>query len=162
MTTSNSGAPAPVPEFDVVVLGRSFASRRSATRLHDELRLAVHEAATVDSAHYDDIDHRWEIRVGRRIASRAKYVVDGDGSVPLHGRDGALLASDSGVVQGFPNLFRTAGGKGSDPIDYPVKCIGYMRTYGHDYVERRPQTLVADDDFPELSFDRPAPQVWVC
>lgn len=161
MAASASVAPLPVPEFDVVVLGRSFASVRAASRLRDELRLAVHEETAATSARYDDIEHRWEIRTGRTVTARAKFVVDGDGSVLLQGRDEATFDSESRSAHGFPNLFRTVGSEGRDPVGYTLTCIEYMRTYGHDYVERRRQTLVSDDRFPELSFDRPTPPVWV-
>lgn len=164
MTASawNSVTPAPVPEFDAVVLGRSFASQRAATRLRDEVRLSVHEIDIATSARYDDIDHRWEIRIGRTVVARAKFTIDGHGGIPLEGRDGTTLALDSPVVQGFPNLFRTAGTPELDTVGYAITCIAHMRTYGHDYVEPRRQPLVSDDDFPELSFDRPTPHMWTC
>jgi len=164
MTTPawNSVTPAPVPEFDAVVLGRSFASQRAATRLRDEVRLSVHEIDNATSARYDDVDHRWEIRYGRTVVARAKFTIDGHGDIATEGRDGIALDSDSHVVQGFPNLFRAAGTRELDTVGYAITCIGYMRAHGHDYVEPRRQPLVSDDPFPELSFDRPTPHMWTC
>ncbi|KLL96737.1 hypothetical protein [Rhodococcus rhodochrous] len=159
-TASNSVSHPPAPEFDAVVLGRSFASQRVSARLRDELRLAVHEIGTASAVRYDDIDHRWEILIGGTVVGRAKFVVDGHGGLTLQGRDGAALERDALTVHGFPNLFRPIVGTRTDPVGYTVSCIEYMRSNGLDYVERRLRTPVADDDFPELSFDRPTPILW--
>ncbi|AKE91862.1 hypothetical protein [Rhodococcus aetherivorans] len=160
-TASKSVARAPVPEFDAVVLGRSFAALRAAGRLRDELRLAVHDTAGATSARYDDVDHRWDIVDGSTVVARAKFLVDGDGTLPLCGRDGARCTANTLTAKGFPNLFRPATAVHPDPVGYTVACIEHMRAYGHDYVERRARVPICDDDFPELSFDRPTPQFWV-
>ncbi|MBD8055053.1 hypothetical protein ICV35_15430 [Rhodococcus ruber] len=160
-TASTFVVPAPVPEFDAVVLGHSFASRRAATRLRDEVRLAVLEADEATAARYDEVDHRWEIVDGATVVARAKFVVDGYGTLPLHGRDGARCTATTLTENGFPNLFRPATTAHPDPVGYTVACLGHMRDYGHDYVERRARVPICDDDFPELSFDRPTPQFWV-
>lgn len=158
---SNSGAPAPIPEFDAVILGRSFASRRAAIRLHDDLHLSVRELVNVTAATYDDINNRWEIHVGRFVIARAKFVIDGDGKIHLQGREAGDIDPGAVTAHGFPNLFRPAGSDRTDSVGYTVACIEHMRTHGHDYVERRLRTPVADDDYSELSFDRPTPAMWV-
>ena len=53
---SNSVSHCPVPEFDVAVLGRSFAVQRVAVRLRTEVGLSVHEVGAATLARYDDID----------------------------------------------------------------------------------------------------------
>ncbi|MBS9374827.1 hypothetical protein [Rhodococcus sp. B50] len=159
-SASNSVSPHPVPEFDVVVLGRSFASQRSAGRLRNELRLSIHEIGNATLARYDDIDHRWEILIGDTVVTRAKFVVDGHGGLTMQGREDSTLDRHTVTVNGFPNLFRPIVATHTDPVGYTVSCIEYMRSNGLDYVERRLRTPVADDDFPELSFDRPTPMLW--
>ncbi|NLU64068.1 hypothetical protein HCA61_17605 [Rhodococcus sp. HNM0563] len=158
---SNSGAPAPIPEFDAVILGRSFACRRAADRLRDDLYLSVCELVSVTSATYDDIDNRWEFHLGRFVIARAKFVIDGDGTIHLQGREDTAIDPAAVTAHGFPNLFRPVGTDRIDSLGYTVACIEYMRTHGHDYSERRLRTPVADDDFPELSFDRPIPAMWI-
>lgn len=158
---SNSGAPAPIPEFDAVVLGYSFASKRAATRLRDDLHLSVLEVVNATAATYDDINNRWEIRVGRIVIARTKFVIDDDGKIHLQGRETDEIDPASVTAHGFPNLFRPAGTDRADSLGYTVSCIEYMRAHGHDFVERRLRTAVADDDYPELSFDRPTPAMWV-
>jgi hypothetical protein len=158
---SNSVAPAPIPEFDAVILGRSFASQRAAVRLRDDLHLSVRELVNATAATYDDINNRWEIHVGRFVIARAKFAIDGDGKIHLQGREAAAIDPAAVTAHGFPNLFRPAGTDRSDSLGYTVACIEYMRTNGHDYAERRLRTPVADDDYPELSFDRPTPTMWV-
>lgn len=156
--SSNSVAPAPIPEFDAVILGRSFASQRAAIRLHDDLHLSVCELISATAATYDDINNRWEIHVGRFVIARAKFVIDGDRKIHLLGREATDIDPAAVTAHGFPNLFRPAG---TDSVGYTVACIEYMRTHGHDYVERRLRTPVAEDDYHELSFDRPTPVMWV-
>ncbi|UYP18800.1 hypothetical protein OED52_19560 [Rhodococcus sp. Z13] len=162
MTTSaaNSVHRPLVPEFDAVVLGRSFASQRVASRLRDELRLSVHEIAAATLARYDDIDHRWEILVGDTVVVRAKFVIDGHGDLPMRGRDEIEPGFRAVTTPGFPNLFRPVVPGRADAVGYTVSCIAYMRTNGLDYVERRLRTPISDDDFPELTFDRPSPVLW--
>ncbi|WP_420748968.1 hypothetical protein [Rhodococcus sp. O3] len=150
-----------IPEFDVAVVGRSFASLRAAVRLRNELHLSVLEIDTATSASYDEIDNRWEIRRDSEIVARAKLVVDGDGQVPLKGRDDNTFDASDLTAHGFPNLFRPVHTTRTDSVGYTVRCIGHMRSHGHDYVERRLHTPIADDDYPELSFDRPVPPMWV-
>lgn len=159
-TASNSVSHPPAPEFDAVILGRSFASQRVAARLRGELRLAVHEIGTAELVRYDDIDHRWEILIGGTVVTRAKFVVDGHGGLAMQGREDNTLDRQTVTVHGFPNLFRPIVATHTDPVGYTVSCIEYMRSNGLDYVERRLRTPVADDDFPELSFDRPTPILW--
>ncbi|WP_026002982.1 hypothetical protein [Rhodococcus sp. R1101] len=159
-TASNSVSHRPVPEFDAVILGRSFASQRVAARLRDELRLSIHEIGTASLVRYDDIDHRWEILIGDTVVTRAKFVIDGHGDLAVRGREDSTINRRTVTVNGFPNLFRPIVTTHTDPIGYTVSCIEYMRGNGLDYVERRLRTPVADDDFPELSFDRPMPILW--
>lgn len=164
IAASNSAAPAPIPEFDVAVLGRSFASRRSVIRLRDELHLSVLDVPGGRSgirARYDEIDHRWEITAGTGVVARAKFVVDGDGRLPVRGRDDAVLSGPAVTSHGFPNFFRATDASPGDAVGYSIACIEYMRTHRHDYVERRVRIPIADDDYPELSFDRPTPRMWV-
>lgn len=162
MTTAASNPPGLplVPEFDVVVLGRSLASRRAASRVRDEVRLEVHEISDATLVRYDDIAHRWEVVVGDTVVARAKFTIDGHGGVPLRGNTPDLPDSHSVTMHGFPNLFRTAVTLESDAVGYTVSCIEHMCTNNLDYVERRVCTPIADDDFPELSFDRPTPHMW--
>lgn len=156
---SNSVTSCPVPEFDVAVLGRSFAAQRVAARLRTEVGLSVHEIDDVTAARYDDIDNRWEILLGRDVVARAKFTVDGDGDVEL--RNGDEVPGDRAMTShGFPNLFRPVHTSDADAVGYTVSCIAYMRENGFDYAERRLRTPIADDEFPELSFDRPTPTMW--
>jgi hypothetical protein len=148
-----------IPEFDVAVVGRSFASLRTAERLRHELRLSVTESPDAQAARYDEVNHRWEIDTADGVAARAKFVVETTGTIRAEGRRGQSLARDADgfVVHGFPNLFRLGASGTPDPVGSVCRFVGHMRANVLDYIEARP-TAPCTNRLDAVTFDRPVPR----
>lgn len=148
-----------IPEFDVAVVGRSFASLRAAERLRRELRLSVTESPDAQAARYDEVNHRWEIDTAGGVAARAKIVVESSGTILVEGRRGRSLAQDADglVVHGYPNLFRLGDSGTPDPVGSVCRLVGHMRTNVLDYIEARP-TAAFTNRLDAVTFDRPVPR----
>lgn len=155
----NSGPPC-IPEFDVAVVGRSFASLRTAERLRRELRLQVVEAPDATTVRYDDVNHRWEIDTADGVAARAKFVLETTERIRIEGRRGLPLDhTDTGfVVRGFPNLLRLGNSGSVDPVGSVCRLVEHMRSNVLDYVEARSGDA-ATDSVDSMTFDRPVDRV---